>query len=231
MTPVTIREYAAALRPRYRAASRRDKGRILDEFCATTGLHRKSATRLLNQKVRPGSARQGRPRRYGPELVQPLRRIWETGGRLSGKLLRSVMPELVAALERHGELKLEPEIRDLLLSMSAATIDRLLRRRTLRPSHMRPRARPGKDQSLKSQVPIRTWSEWAGVRPGCLQADLVLHCGESSEGFYLTTLTAVDVATGWLELQPVWGLRKTRVGTAMHLVRPAAAVRPATVAH
>jgi hypothetical protein len=219
MTPVTVHEYAAALRPRYRAASRRDKGRILNEFCATTGLHRKSATRLLNQEARPRPARRGRPRRYGPELVEPLRLVWEIGGRMSGKLLRSVMSALVAALERHGELKLQPEARELLLSMSPATIDRLLRRRTLQPGHLRPRARPANDQSLKSQVPIRTWSEWAGVRPGCLQADLVLHCGESLDGFYLTTLTAVDVATGWLELQPVWGLGKTRVGTAMHLVR------------
>ena len=50
--------------------------------------------------------------------------------------------------------------------------------------------------SLKSQVPIRTWSEWQGVRLGSLQADLVLHCGENTEGFYLTTLTAVDAQTG-----------------------------------
>jgi transposase InsO family protein len=68
-------------------------------------------------------------------------------------------------------------------------------------------------------VPIRTWSEWAGVPPGCLQADLVLHCGERLEGFFLSTLTAVDVAVGWLELQPVWGTGKKRVGTAMHLMQ------------
>jgi hypothetical protein len=68
-------------------------------------------------------------------------------------------------------------------------------------------------------VPIRTWSEWQGVEPGSLQADLVLHCGDSVEGFFLTTLTAVDVASGWTELQPVWGMGKQRVGTAMHLIR------------
>ena len=55
--------------------------------------------------------------------------------------------------------------------------------------------------------------------PGSLQADLVLHCGDSTEGFFLTTLCAVDVASGWTELQAVWGLGKQRVRTAMHLVR------------
>ena len=68
-------------------------------------------------------------------------------------------------------------------------------------------------------MPIRTWSEWKGVPPGSLQADLVLHCGDSTEGFFLTTLTAVDVASGWTELQPVWGMGKQRVGTAIHLIR------------
>ena len=57
------------------------------------------------------------------------------------------------------------------------------------------------------------------MSPGALQADLVLHCGESTGGFYLTTLVAVDVATGWTELEAVWGMGKSRVGTAVHHVR------------
>jgi hypothetical protein len=102
--------------------------------------------------------------------------------------------------------------------MSPATIDRLLKRQLLRPSHAVHR-KPAAQQSLKAQVPLKTWSEWRDVRPGQIQADLVLHCGEYLAGFYLTTLTAVDVATHWITLRPVWGLGKTRVGTAMHLIR------------
>lgn len=219
MTRVTVHEYAAALRPRYRAARRRDKAKILDEFCQTTGWHRKAAIRLLNEGELPKAARRGRPRKYGPEVVDPLRLVWEIGDRMCGKLLKAALPDLLAALQRHGELKLADAVRLQLLSMSAATIDRLLKQPALRPSHLRPRARQGVDQTLKSQVPIRTWSEWGGVLPGSLQADLVLHCGETLDGFYLTTLTAVDVASGWIELQPAWGLGKQRVGTAMHLIR------------
>jgi hypothetical protein len=137
---------------------------------------------------------------------------------MCGKLLVAAIPDLMAALERHGELRVSPQVRTALLAVSPATVDRLLhpfrlkrRRQPLRASAASP--------SLKSQVPIRTWSQWQGVRPGSLQADLVLHCGESVEGFYLTTLTAVDVATGWTELQAVWGMGKGRVCGALHHIR------------
>lgn len=66
---------------------------------------------------------------------------------------------------------------------------------------------------------MRTWGEWKDVSPGSLQADLVLHCGETTAGFYLTTLCAVDVACGWTELEPIWGLGKQRAGTGVHHIR------------
>jgi hypothetical protein len=138
---------------------------------------------------------------------------------MCGKLLVAVMPTIVSGLERYGELKVVPEVKKLLLSMSASTIDRLLKKQSLRLSNVLPKGRPAAQQSLKSAVPVRTWSEWQGVQPGSLQADLVFHSGESAQGFHLTTLCAVDVASGWIELQPVWGLGKERVGTAIHLLR------------
>ena len=111
MTRVTIHEYAGALRSRYRAASRKDKKRMLDEFCQTTGLHRKAAIRLLNRKPGPRLVRIGRPRRYGAEVLEPLRLVWETGDRMCGKLLVAVMPTIVSGLERYGELRAGPEVR------------------------------------------------------------------------------------------------------------------------
>ena len=179
-------------------------------------MHRKEAIRLLGW-VRPKLARRSRKRLYGPAVVEALRYLWEVGDRMCGKLLVAVLPDLVAALERHGELLLSPELRAALVRISPATVDRLLR--PWRPRLRQPlRASPA-SPSLKSQIPIRTWSEWKGVSPGSLQADLVLHCGESTDGFYLTTLTAVDVASGWTELQVVWGMGKERVGAALHHVR------------
>lgn len=218
MTRPTVHEYAAAVKRRYRTAKKGVKRKILDEFCETTGMHRKAAIRLLNLSGKPRAAGRGRPRRYGPEVAAALAQLWEIGDRMCGKLLQAVMPELLAALERHGELRLSEEVRRLVLQASPATIDRLLRRHR-RGLLQQPQRRQPATTGLKSQVPIRTWSEWQDVPVGSLQADLVLHCGESTEGFFLTTLCAVDVATGWLELQPVWGLGKQRVGGAVYLTR------------
>ena len=218
MTRQSVGEYAEAVRLRYRLAGRREKQRILDEFCETTGMHRKAAIRLLNRKEVAVSGHRGRPRRYGPEVAEALVKVWEVGDRMCSKLLVAVMPDLVAALERHGELNVAADVRADLLEVSAASIDRLLRRHR-RGLGLQPRRQSVPAGSLKSEIPVRTWSEWKGVEAGSLQADLVLHCGESTEGFYLTTLCAIDVATGWTELQPVWGHGKQRVGTAVHLVR------------
>lgn len=218
MTRSALDEYVAVVRPRYRAARKAEKTRILDEFCQTTCMHRKAAVRLLNREARPRLVGRGRRKRYGPELLQALVKVWEISDRLCGKLLRPILPGLLLSLERHGELEVGEELRLQLLSISAASIDRLLRIHK-RAALRQPQKRQSRTSSVQSQVPIRTWSEWSGAPPGSLQADLVLHCGESTEGFYLATLCAIDVATGWTELQPVWGLGQTRVGTAVHLVR------------
>ncbi len=217
MSEQAVAEYAQAVRSRCGAAKRAEKGRILDEFSATTGMHRKAAIRLLNRKAGPAVKKGGRPRRYGPEVSEVVVRLWKVGDRMCGKLLAAVMEELVEALERHGELELTPGVRAQLLSISPATIDRILGRHRRRLGVQPQRRSPS--SGLKAEVPVRTWGEWKGAPVGSLQADLVLHCGESTAGFYLTSLCAVDVASGWTEVQPVWGLGKQRVGTAIHHIR------------
>lgn len=128
MSEQAVGEYALAIRGRYEGAGRVEKGRILDKFCATTGMHRKAAIRLLKRKRGPAVGKRGRPRRYGPEVTEALVKLWQVGDRMCGKLLAAVLPELVTALERHGELRLTAEVRADLLAVSAATIDRLLSR-------------------------------------------------------------------------------------------------------
>jgi len=71
---------------------------------------------------------------------------------------------------------------------------------------------------LKASIPIRTFADWHEDGPGFLEVDLVAHCGESTKGFYLHTLNAVDVATGWVECQAVWGKGQHRVGGAVHSI-------------
>jgi hypothetical protein len=218
VTRDSILEYARAVSPRYLAAGRREKGAILDEFCKTTGHHRKSAVRLLCKPPKPTRAGLGRPREYGLPAVEALRQVWEASDHLCSKRLAPFVGELVSVLERHGELDLAPEVRTQLLEMSASTIDRLLkpyRTLGLRRPYTTKRA-PG---VLKALIPIRTFGEWAGVKPGSVQVDLVAHCGESTADFYLNTLVGVDVATSWCECEAIWGKGKERVGTGVHKTR------------
>lgn len=218
MTRHSVREYASSVRRRYWTGDREAKRQILDEFCKTTGMHRKAAIRLLNRRQGPAEvkpARRGRGQRYGSEVVAALATCWEAGDRLCGKLLKPVLPDLVSALERHGVLHLEPSTKEQLLKMSASTMDRRLQRYR-KPGLRQPQVQKPRATGLKAEVPIRTWSEWQDAAIGSVQADLVLHCGDSTEGFYLSTLCLIDVASGWTELQPVWGISQGEVLAALH---------------
>jgi len=216
MTRGGVKEYIEAVRGRYLRAARKDKGRILDEVVQVTGYHRKAAIRLLSRGCRgdPGR-RRGRAKQYGTDVVAALKASWEAGDRMCSKRLQPFLPELVELLERHGELTMRGGVKEQLCQMSAATIDRLLkpyRQRGLR----RPFSTTKPGSLLKAAIPIRTFADWDEKRPGFLEVDLVAHCGESTEGFYLNTLSAVDVATGWVECQGVWGKGQQRVGGAIH---------------
>jgi len=110
------------------------------------------------------------------------------------------------------------EIEAQLCQISPSTIDRLLRP-WRRLGGRRPFITTKPGSLLKSSIPIRTFADWEEDRPGFLEIDLVPHCGESTEGFYLTTLSTVDVASGWSECRGVWGKGQERVGGAVHRVR------------
>jgi len=211
-------EYVAALRPRYAIADKRERGRILDEYCRTTRAHRKAAIRALRRIPASPTRRRGRPPRYRPEVLPTLERVWRASGELCGKLLAPVVPVLLTALERHHGQVVAPGVRAALMAASPATLDRLLQPLRARRGRQPFRTSPALT-ALKADIPVRTWSDWAEPTPGAMQGDLVLHCGESTAGFYLATLLAVDVATLWTELDIVWGLGQVRVGAAVHHVQ------------
>jgi hypothetical protein len=219
MTRGSIEEYTEAVRGRYLKAMKKEKGRILDEFIQVSGYHRKAAIRLLHRNGSPGRGnRRGRQRRYGNEVVDALRQTWEASDRLCSKRLKPFLGELARVMRQHGELHLSTAAEAQLCQMSPATIDRILRPwRRLGGRRRLSTTKPG--SLLKSSIPIRTFADWQEAGPGFLEVDLVAHCGESTEGFYLTTLCTVDVASGWAECIGVWGKGQHRVGAAVHQVR------------
>lgn len=197
------REVASVVAQRYRAASRDEKGRILDELCPVTGWHRKHAIRVLSRSDKAGSVRpRQRHRTYGPTIRDALIALWEASDRLCGKRLVVMIPTLLPALERHGRLKLCADERSLVLRASAATIDRLLGEVKVVAAGGR-RRRAGFSSVIRRQVPVHTFNDWREPAPGYCEADLVAHGGTSVSGAFIQTLTMVDVATGWTECFPL----------------------------
>lgn len=185
---------------RYVLASKRDKSRILDELCANTGWHRNHARKALKSALAPKivTPRRPRPVKYGPDVIAALITCWTVLDMPAGKRLAPMLGELVAVLRRFGELSIDEDTEALLVSMSAATIDRRL---AAERAKQRPRGRVGTKPGslLKSQIPVRTWAEWDDARPGFVEIDLVWHDGGLRGAGHAFTLTVTDIATGWTE--------------------------------
>jgi hypothetical protein len=196
-------ELVVALAARYASGNRHERGRILDEFVAVSGLHRKHAMRLLRagQSGRQSGPRPAR-RLYNEAVREALIVIWEASDRICGKRLRPLVPILAESMERHGHLQLAPEIRTGLLAMSAATIDRILRDVRERAG-VRKRRNAPPSAAIRRSVPVRTFADWGDPSPGFVEADLVAHSGPSAKGSYVQTLTLTDIATGWTECAPL----------------------------
>lgn len=234
--PQRRRAALEAARQRYGGLSAAGKRRILDELQGITGYHRKSLLRLLNRKgpaaavVADGDcAEQSKPtaalkphprRRYSQEALAALVPLWEASDRLCGKRLVALLPLLVESLESHGHLNLEPGVREQVLAMSSATIDRLLapiRKASAANNWRRP---PRAYSAVRRRVQVRTFKGWSDHHePGWLEIDLVAHCGGRMQVPFLWTLVATDIATGWSESLPILVREGAVVLTALQLIR------------
>jgi transposase InsO family protein len=202
MTHAARAELTDAIRSRYSKSSGKTKRKILDEFIAATGYHEKSAIRVLNTVLAAAKVRQTRkrPSLYDEAARAALIVLWEASDRVCGKRLKALVPILLPALERNGHLKLSEEIRVKVLSMSASTIDRLLRMpriatRTRKASKVMPEAR--------RRIRLRTFADWNEPPPGSMEMDLVAHCGDVNRGSYVHSLVLTDIASGWTEAAPI----------------------------
>lgn len=199
MTTRGRREVIDSYRGRYQKASKREKRDILDTLVDITGHHRKSLSRALSRKpkrrTKRAAKRPGRPKIY-TGVIGALETIWQTSNFLCGKRLKAAMPLFVESLLRHGEIKLSGRERELLLQMSASTMDRALTGARQR-FKLKGRCSTKPGTLLKHQIPIRTFADWDDEEPGFLEIDLVSHCGGTARGEFVYSLTATDIATGW----------------------------------
>ncbi len=208
-------EYLQDLRFRYDGATKQQKQAMLDEFCTVCGYNRKYAIRLLNTRQpsrnRANLSKRGHKKIYGdPLIVQVLRDLWIATNLPCSKNLKAIIPLWLPHYENYI---LTQEIKDKLLRVSAATIDRLIKPfRTKYGKTGLATTKPG--SIIKKQIPIKT-NQWDESVPGFIEADTVAHCGNSTAGGFVFSLNCVDIATGWTEQRAVWGKGQTGVLNAI----------------
>ncbi len=212
-------EYLRAIHARYRQASRADKQRILDEFCASTGYHRKYALRLLNGPPpgRPRPRRRRRPSLYGAQVIQLLVTIWEAAGFPWSVRLKALLPLWLPWARTR--FRLPPLLEQQLLAISPRQMDRRLRVHK-RQLHRRLYGRTKPGTLLKHHIPLKT-DRWEVTTPGFTEVDLVSHSGECADGEFIHSLNLTDIHTTWVETRAVRGKGQAGVREALEEMRQA----------
>jgi len=212
------RKYIKLVAPRYAKAARAERGALLSEMTAVTGLHRKSLLRLLHGSTLDRAPRRLRVRcrRYG-ETEDVIRVVWESLDYVCAERLTPVLLTTAQQLAQWGELLLTPEVEAPLRSISRATVQRLLQR-FQQDSPRLPRRKPQPPNHLLREVPMERLS-WATASPGSFEADLVHHCGMVAAGEYIHTLQLVDIVTGWSERVAILGRSQAAMVEGFRLVQ------------
>jgi hypothetical protein len=214
-------ELLEVVQPRYLKANKAEKQKILDEFTAAAGYHRKHAIRILKNQVQVQNHLKGKTQTYktiyAGEVVKALEQIWEIYGHICSKRLQPFLPEAIKVLERCNEIELSKAIKELLLKISSASIDRCLCPVRIQSPHGLTTTKPG--SLLKNLIPVRTFTEWDKEQPGFMEIDLVAHCGNTTEGQYLNTLTCTDLSTGWTDVTALPHRSQQAVSEAIRSMR------------
>lgn len=197
MSEESTREYTEKMRGRYgRLRGKQARSRLLDEYVAVTGFERKYAIKVLGGARRRGvGGRRGARKRYGEDVDGSLKRLWLAMDQPCGKRMKDMLP---LWLEHSGE---SPELRERLVGMGAATIDRHLG--PFKVGGPKKRLPPRSDAAIKAQVEIRAES-WDTGEVGWTEVDTVAHCGGDMGGSFIWSLTSVEIHSGWTEVRAVW---------------------------
>ncbi len=204
-------EVTKQLKQAYRVATRSEKSGILDHFCSSTGVSRVTARRYLTdpllgvKNVTKIDRRRHRPTKYSAASKRVLVWLWRVMMYPCGKYMKPMLPEWISRLEAHGELRegeheYSARVRDELLRMSAATIDRYLREHR-NALELKGISATRSGALLRTSITIRKAGDEAEHEPGFMECDTVAHCGPTLKGEFARTLTATCVETGWTHLE------------------------------
>ena len=205
MTMDTKREIFEEKFAEYLAASKEEKGVVLDAVCLVTKAHRKSVIRrfrTLQMKDSGIPDLRGRVALYTKAVNVALSEIWDAAHQICAERLHPNIGEYVAVLKRDKMWKHSGPTTTLLQKMSLATTKRRISE--FEKIHGRRKGRSAtKPSNLKEIIPIRR-GPWQNPDPGFGEVDTVAHCGSTLAGDFTYTVQYTDVSTIWTCLSAQW---------------------------
>lgn len=218
------RQYLKQIQKEYERAEKAEKGKLLDEAQRRTGLNRKYLIRWLGNREngserKVAGRRRRRTRRYGAAVVTALAGLWEMFDYPCGQRLAPALRAELGRLRQFGEVRVTDTVAARLEEISPKTIDRLLAREK-RVRGLRRNRNPWVQRLNYQRVPVKVAADWDTAEIGNLQVDFVAHCGRSTGGDYIHSLSAVDIATGWWEGQAITGRTQQQTRAGLEQMRP-----------
>jgi len=222
MTIMSKKELIKATKTRYLKASRKDKSKILDEFCDNTGYNRNYAIRILqagydNNRV-ADRGRKNRKSKYDNKTILATMKIWELLDYPCGQRLQPMLEPMVKCLTAHSELNLNENTIKQLKTISAKTLDRKLKPEREQKRLKRNRGTTRHGSLLKSSIPIRI-NSWDTSKVGFMEMDTVAHSGGDPAGEFIYSLDMVEIASGWSEQIAVLGKGEQGIVKAINTVK------------
>src|SRR3989339_451134 len=202
MTKMGKKELILSTKPRYLKASKKEKTKILDEFCENTGYDRKYAITIFQAKCdyrrvsRDG--RKPRAKKYGHDVMAVIVKIWELLDYPCGTRLKPSLMPILESMLSFGEITITDEIKEKMKTISARTLDRRLdnERQIRKLNKNRGTTRHG--SLLKTSIPIRI-TDWDTATVGYMEIDTVSHNGGDPSGEFASSLDMVEIFSGWSE--------------------------------
>jgi hypothetical protein len=205
MTIDEKRKYLHKMWGRYRDATKQEKSQMLDDMEHVTGLNRKSIIRILNGRLSRKKRTKDRGPSYGIEVRNAAVKISEALDHPCAERLQPSLVFMANHMKRHNQLYVDEDMLRKLEIISISTLKRLLSNTNKSTEKIsRKRFPKRKRNTFKESFPMRK-IPYDTPEPGHFEVDLVLHCDEDSSGEYIHTIQMTDVATGWCEIQAVFG--------------------------
>ena len=212
-------QYLKVLQLQYQGVSRKEKTKILDQYCQNTGQNRKYATLKINSKtLLQRNGKRGKKWTYDGYVINALVKVWEIFDYPCGDRLKTLLETEVEKLRALNELKVSDEVAAQLKEISSATIDRRLAHQK-QVLHLKKKYQQKKRPALYQLIPIKGSSDFNKSLLGKVQIDLVEHCGQSASGEYICSLSVVDIASGWWEGGAIMGRGQKRTFQALNQAR------------